>query len=163
MKLGLQEKSKELAHILLNRYAKIFDPVTKPAANDAHRIQLTDSTPVRCAPYRISPQMEKVMWEEVMKILKRQNNKSNYASPALLVPKPDDTWRFCVEYTRLNLKTKSDNYPILKSHSRNYPEQRSSQRWMGITNFGKFLRMIRALRRQLSILHLVYLNLMFRQ
>ena len=61
------------------------------------------------------------MNKEVMKMLADgtiRRSKSNYASPALLVPKPDGTWRFCVDYTKLNLKTKSDSYPIPNAHSR---------------------------------------------
>ena len=84
--MGLQGKSMELAHRLLIRYAKLFEPVTKSATKYAHRIQLTDSTPVRCAPYRISPPMEKVMQEEVLKRLNDGTicrSTSNYASPAL--------------------------------------------------------------------------------
>ena len=61
------------------------------------------------------------MGKEIQKMLKDntiRHNKSPYASPALLVPKPDGSWRFVVDYTKLNLKTKSDNYPIPNTHSR---------------------------------------------
>ena len=50
-----------------------------------------------------------------MKMLKDgtiRRSTTNYASPALLVPNSDGTWRFCVDYT------KSDNYPISNAHSR---------------------------------------------
>ena len=44
VKMELQGKSKELTHRLLNRYARLFEPVTKSATKYAHQIQLTNST-----------------------------------------------------------------------------------------------------------------------
>ena len=156
VKIGLKGRSKELAHQLLNRFASLFNPVTRSATKYSHRIQLTDNTPVRRSPYRISPQMEKVMQDEVMKMLNDgtiRRSRSNYASPALLVPKPDGTWRFCVDYTRLNLKTKSDNYPIPNAH-------RSSPRWMDTRVSGKFQWTRTVLKRLPLSHHLGSLSLM---
>lgn len=37
---------------------------------------------------------------------------SSWRSPILLVPKKDNTYRFCVDYRKVNLVTKKDAYPI---------------------------------------------------
>ncbi len=37
---------------------------------------------------------------------------SDWASPCLLVGKPDGTQRFCTDYRRVNVLTRPDSYPL---------------------------------------------------
>ena len=39
-------------------------------------------------------------------------SKSEYASPVLLIKKPDGSLRFCVDYRPLNKKTIQDKFPL---------------------------------------------------
>ena len=39
-------------------------------------------------------------------------SQSSWSSPIVMVPKPDGTLRFCIEYRKVNAETKTDSYPI---------------------------------------------------
>ncbi len=41
-----------------------------------------------------------------------RDSTSEYAAPITLVPKPDGTWRLCVDYRKLNSITHEAKYPL---------------------------------------------------
>ncbi|UYV75834.1 hypothetical protein LAZ67_13001501 [Cordylochernes scorpioides] len=80
-----------------------------------HRIDTGDHAPIRQRPYRVSPYERGVIQTEVDKMLKSgivKPSDSPWSSPVVLVKKKDGTWRFCVEYRRLNKITRKDVYPL---------------------------------------------------
>src|SRR5665811_198487 len=82
---------------------------------DRHYIDTGNNPPVRQPPYRVSYFERQEIKKEVQKMLDLGvivPSISPYASPVVLVKKPDDTWRFCVGYRRLNKITKVDVYPL---------------------------------------------------
>ena len=81
-----------------------------------HRIPtVEDAKPVFSQPYRAGPEARKVVKESVEDMLDKgviEPAQSEWASPVVLVPKPDGTLRFCVDYRKLNAITVKDTYPL---------------------------------------------------
>lgn len=78
-------------------------------------IETSDEQPIRCHPYRVSPAQREIIDKQVEEMLRLgviKESNSSYASPVVLVKKPDGSWRFCIDYRKLNKKIVTDNYPI---------------------------------------------------
>lgn len=79
-----------------------------------HKI-VTSSEPIKQRAYRVSPAMQEHMDCEIQKMLRNdviEPSSSAWSSPVVLVPKKDGSYRFCVDYRKLNSVTKKDAYPI---------------------------------------------------
>jgi hypothetical protein len=64
---------------------------------------------------RYSPVEKKIIKEELDKMIEAdviQPSKSSWISPVVLVPKPDGSTRFCVDYRKLNGITERDRFPL---------------------------------------------------
>ena len=71
--------------------------------------------PVRLYPYRLGPRTRQLFGEQVEKMLTLdviEPSTSEWASPVVLVPKPDGSTRFCIDYRQLNDRTVRDTYPL---------------------------------------------------
>lgn len=81
-----------------------------------HRIDLVEGAkPVHQQPYQKGPAARAEEARQVGEMLKdniTQPSHSSYASPTVLVRKPGGTWRFCVDYRKLNAQTVKDVYPL---------------------------------------------------
>ncbi|KAL1258891.1 hypothetical protein QQF64_009468 [Cirrhinus molitorella] len=81
----------------------------------SHDIPLLDDTAVRQWFWRISPSEYEVVKSHINQLLKAQvirESCSPYASPIVLVKKKDGSLRLCVDYCRLNSKTRKDAFPL---------------------------------------------------
>ena len=80
-----------------------------------HKINTGDHAPIKIPPRRAPMAMRVIYDEEVKKMLDQgviEPSTSAWASPVVLVKKKDGTYRFCVDYRRLNDITKKDAYPL---------------------------------------------------
>ncbi len=81
---------------------------------EKHRIILSDGMPIKSQACHISPFKKKIIEEHVDKMLKDHIIEplcSPWVSPVVLVPKPDGSYRFCVDYRKLTSKTVDRRLP----------------------------------------------------
>jgi hypothetical protein len=93
---------------LIVEYDAIFQtPLAMPPSRVYdHAITLQpNAAPMNCRPYRYSAEQKNEIERQVNEMLKSGlivPSLSPYASPILLVKKKDNSWRFCVDYKKLN-------------------------------------------------------------
>ena len=78
-------------------------------------IELTDEKPIRSRPYHTPYAMREIIDQEIEKMMELgiiERSKSPYSSPVVLVLKKDQTYRFCIDYRKLNNITKFHAEPI---------------------------------------------------
>ncbi len=79
---------------------------------------MTDPTnlePIRTHPYRTSPKAAEELRRQVNEMLNSKiirKSKSAWAFPVVLAMKSDGTWRFCVDYSKLNKYVPRDSFPL---------------------------------------------------
>jgi hypothetical protein len=82
----------------------------------AHGIQLTPGAkPAYSQPYRAGAKARETESVEIHRMLRAgviEPAMSEWASPVFLVPKPDGSMRFCIDYRRLNTVTVRDSYQL---------------------------------------------------
>jgi hypothetical protein len=103
---------------LIHEYEGLFKSPDElpPSRTFDHSISLLpDAVHVNCRPYRYPPQQKDEIEGQVAKMLNARlivPSVSHFASPVLLVKKKDDSWRFCVEYRKLNDMTIKNKFPM---------------------------------------------------
>ena len=81
----------------------------------SHSIDTIDDIPVRSCAYKTSPDMKKILEDEVQTLLDNdiiEHSSSDYASPVILVRKPNNTFRLVVDFRKLNQKIKDVVFPL---------------------------------------------------
>lgn len=103
---------------LLEEFRDLFDTPTElpPSRPFDHHIPLVPGAiPVNSRPYRYSPHHKTEIEKQVIELLKAgliTPSVSPFASPVLLVQKKDGSWRFCVDYRKLNDMTIKNRFPM---------------------------------------------------
>uniref|UniRef100_A0A452Y0D6 Reverse transcriptase domain-containing protein n=1 Tax=Aegilops tauschii subsp. strangulata TaxID=200361 RepID=A0A452Y0D6_AEGTS len=103
---------------ILTGFRDVFEePNTLPPHRQYdHAITLEPGTaPINCRPYRYSPLQKDEIERQVAEMLRKgliTHSMSPFAMPVLLVKKKDGSWRFCVDYRRLNAVTIKNKFPL---------------------------------------------------
>ena len=112
----LDEKLRRKVVTLLRKYADVCDGRLGTIKGAPHRIDIIPGAkPVFQQPYRCGIERRKAEEAEVARMLKAgviTPSNAEWASPVILVPKPDGSLRFCVDYRKLNGITVRDSYPM---------------------------------------------------
>jgi Reverse transcriptase (RNA-dependent DNA polymerase) len=101
---------------MLSKYSSMWTGQLGEISITQHRIDLIPAAkPIYQAPYRAGVKGREVEKEEVERMLKAdviEPANSEWASPVVLITKPDGSVRFCVDYRKLNAVTVKDSYPL---------------------------------------------------
>jgi hypothetical protein len=116
----LTTDQKQSLNRLIDEYYMIFARTDEdigriPDAYGTHEIHITSDVPIKQRPYNTPQAKEKIVKESLEKMLKMniiEASDSDWASPIVLVRKPDGSERFCVDYRKLNAVTVKDSYPM---------------------------------------------------
>jgi transposase InsO family protein len=122
----LWKEDVDLNHLLPQQRSEVFRALEKHRSmwdgrlgqihGTTHRIDLTPGAkPFHSRPYRAGPRAREAETAEIQRMLKEgviEATQSEWASPVVLVPKPDGSMRFCIDYRKLNQLTVRDAYPL---------------------------------------------------
>ncbi|CAF3506519.1 unnamed protein product [Rotaria socialis] len=109
-------QQQEKLYSLLKHFHKTFDTTKHSIAHTRieHVINTVPHSPPASRPYT-QPDKEEAMYKMIQEFLHAgliQESHSPYAAPAILVKKKDDSYRFVVDYKRLNSITIKDSSPL---------------------------------------------------
>jgi hypothetical protein len=110
-----QKEQRELMEVL-NKYSDVFDDRPGRTTLVTHDIKLKPGTkPIKQNPYRANPVKMKQIKKEIDEMLELgiiEESQSSWASPIILVDKPDGTFRFVVDYRKVNNVSEIDAFPL---------------------------------------------------
>ena len=101
---------------VLRKFESLFS--TKPSLTNlgTHKILVKpDITPVKCHPYRLPPEKQKIMREKIKALLEMgliRPSQSPFASPFMLINQPDGSHRLVINYAKLNAQCYCQAFPI---------------------------------------------------
>ena len=111
--LGFKERQQLLE--VMEEFPAIFSSTPGRTSLTHHQIHVEGTVPVRQKPYRVPYSKREMVKQELEKMLEAkviQPSTSPWASPIVLVEKTDGSVRFCIDYRKLNQRTKFDAYPM---------------------------------------------------
>ena len=96
-------------------YSDVFENSLGHTNVMSHKIDTGNATPIRQYPRRLPYAYREETNKQVSDMLNQgviQHSESPWASPIVLVKKKDGSFRFCIDYRKLNAVTKKDAHPL---------------------------------------------------
>jgi transposase InsO family protein len=100
---------------LVTKYCARTDSGLGRATAVEHIIDVGDSKPIKQRYYPVSPYVQKLIDDEVEKMLALgviEPSRSAWSSPVVMVKKPNGAYRFCIDFRKINQVSKRDAYPL---------------------------------------------------
>lgn len=100
---------------LIQSYPELFGDVPTQTTVLKHDIDVGNHKPIKQHAYRVNPNKPAIMLQEAQYILDHGfavPSSSSWSSPSLLVPKSDQSPRFCNDFRKVNAITKPDSFPL---------------------------------------------------
>ncbi len=113
----LSSEERERMENLLNEHQDVFAKNSGDLGLTTlveHRIDTGDAVPIKQQPHRLPNSLRTVVEEQVGEILENdiiKPSNSPWSSPIVLVRKKDGTWRFCIDFRKVNDVTVKDASP----------------------------------------------------
>ncbi len=114
----LTEQQQNQVREFLKQNVEVFAPNPKKpnvTTHVKHSINTGAHAPIQFRPHRSSHEEEKIIVKTINEFHELgliRKSSSSWAFPVIIVPKKDNTVRFCVDYRPLNKITKKDTYPL---------------------------------------------------
>ena len=103
---------------LLKEFSDVFSNVPSRTDIAVHSVDTGQASPIRSGSYRIPQGLLNAVNKELDQMLEMgivRPSTSPWASPVVIVLKPDGNIRFCVDCRKLNCVTKMDAYPMRRA------------------------------------------------
>ncbi|XP_041461225.1 uncharacterized protein LOC121412478 [Lytechinus variegatus] len=107
-------EQQDVVQILLD-YPEVCGDKLGYTGEAIHDVDVGDHLPIKQHPYRLNPRKKSQVRKELEYMLACgviEPSQSCWSSPVVLVPKPDGSQRFCIDYRKVNAVTKPDSFPL---------------------------------------------------
>lgn len=116
--LSVSEREQLISMLSKHREVFAVNPNAPPVSTKTKmhvRLQDPNAQPIRSHPYRVPVHLQDVMKGLVNNMVSNgivRKSSSPWASPVVLVTKPDGSYRFCIDYTKLNAASVKESFPL---------------------------------------------------
>lgn len=101
---------------LVIEFEDIFTDISGTCLQGEHKVDLTSETPIRSKPYMVPHAIRESLNKDIQTMLDMniiRESSSPYASPVVIVRKPDGSNRVCIDFRKLNKVTVFDPEPMV--------------------------------------------------
>lgn len=114
-KRELTDDQRRILEDLIRKNSRVVNPKPGVCRVAGARIETAEAKPINLPLRRTSPAQRIEIEKQIAELLEAgmiKPSTSPWAAGIVMAPKPDGSWRFCVDYRMLNQVTVRDSYPL---------------------------------------------------